>query len=127
MVPVLTVVVAEPVRMPMPLPSTIAPLLVTVLLLRTRMPNALASAEIVPLLVTTLLSLRPILIALSPSVIDAPGCTVTVTLSWVKLPTPIVSVSVQVTVAPLGMAGPLGTQADQAGEAASRIAPATAR
>src|SRR5665647_39773 len=42
---------------------------------------------------------------------EAPLCTVTETLFWVPLPTPAVSVPVQFTTEPLGIAGPPGTQA----------------
>jgi hypothetical protein len=90
-------------------PTVMVPLLVTVLLLPlTWTPNPLAPTVIAPAFVTVLPFARLTALRLSPSVIDAPCWMVTVTLFCVPLPTPVVSVPVQVTVAPLETAAPLG-------------------
>ncbi len=63
--------------------------------------------------------------ALPPTLIDAPGCTLTVTLFCDPLPTPVTSAPVQVTLDPLAIVGPPGTQAADAGATAS-VRPAQA-
>src|SRR5665213_1610520 len=110
---------------PVPLlPAVMPPPLVSVLLLPlTRTPVEPVPRLRAPLLVIWLVLLRLMAVALLPSVMVAPGCTLTVTLFWVPLPTPVTSAPVQVTVTPSDAGG---AQAASAGLALDSSKPAKA-